>query len=98
MTKERLENALKLKGNHKIYFCRIPDCPEGDIENAAEVADLSECIKNGETWTIPDPDHTPDWLYDIIDLFSGCELMESVFEFSDEETLNEFKEICDVII
>ena len=102
---ERKEEALKLKGDHKIFLCILEDYPEGDIENAAEIADLSECIEPGKSnfleegdnrWTIPD--YTPDWLYDIIDLYGGCELMESIFEFDSKETIKELAEICDVVI
>ena len=92
------EEALKLKGDHKIYLCILEDYPEGGIYNAAEVADLSECIepeKEGESWGIPD--HTPDWLYDILELYSGCELMESIFEFDSKEIIAELSEICDVV-
>ena len=41
---EKKEEALKLKGDHKLYLCIEKDCLEGDIYNAAEVADLSACI------------------------------------------------------
>ena len=75
------------------------DCPEGDIYNAAEVADLDDCIEpehEGDMWIIPD--HTPDWLYSIIELYGGCELMESVFEFDSKETIKKLAEICDKVI
>jgi hypothetical protein len=96
---ERKDEALKLKGDHKLYLCIEKDCPEGDIYNAAEVADLEDCIEpkhEGDMWIIPD--HTPDWLYSIIELYGGCELMESVFEFDSKETIKELAEICDTVI
>ena len=97
--KERKEEALKLKGNHKIYYCPEEDHQEYGIENAAEVADLSECERpeeHGDRWTIPD--FTPDWLYEILDLYGGVELMESIFTFPDKQTMKEFEEICDVVL
>ena len=96
---ERKEEALKLKGDHKIYLCIEEDCPEMELENIAEVADLSECIEpenESESWGIPD--HTSDWLYDILDLYGGCELMESIFTFDSKEIIAELSEICDVVI
>ena len=97
MSKEdRKEEALKLKGSHKLYINILKDCPDEDTINSAEVADLSDCTKQGGRWLIPD--YTPDWLYDIIDLYGGCELMESVFEFDSKETIKELSEICDVVI
>jgi hypothetical protein len=99
MTKEeRKQKALEIKGDRKIYFEREPDAPEefGEMGIVVDIADLSDCYNDGGRWIIPD--RTPDWLYDLADLYGFCELMESVFEFEDEETVEEFKEICDVII
>ena len=43
------------------------------------------------------PDWSPDWLYDILDLFDACEEMESIFSFGSKEDADEFKEICDFV-
>ena len=43
------------------------------------------------------PDYTPDWLYDILDLWDYGEDMESIFEFESKEDADEFKAICDVV-
>ena len=100
MTKEeRKQRALEIKGNRKIYFNRELDAPEefGELGMiVVDIADFSDCYNEGDRWIIPD--RTPDWLYDLADLYGFCELMESVFEFDDEETVEEFKEICDVIV
>jgi len=99
MTKEeRKQRALEIKGGKKIYFNREPNAQEefGKVGIVVDIADLSDCYNYGDRWIIPD--RTPDWLYDLADLYGFCELMESVFEFKDEETVEEFKEICDVIV
>ncbi len=41
------------------------------------------------------PDWTPDWLYDILELWDAGESMESYFEFESEADIEEFKAICD---
>ena len=43
------------------------------------------------------PDYTPDWLYDILDLWTVSEFMESIFDFASKEDADEFKAICDVV-
>ena len=57
---------------------------------------ICQNVYGGESWIIPD--HTPDWLYSIIELYGGCKLMESVFEFDSKETIKELAEICDKVI
>ena len=95
---ERKQKALEIKGDRKIYFEREPDAPEefGEMGIVVDIADLSDCYNDGGRWIIPD--RTPDWLYSIIELYSGCELMESVFEFDSKETIKELAEICDTVI
>ena len=97
---ENQKKALVIKGNHQIYLGRDLNDPMGLF---VEIADLDECIpstSNNEYYTIPD--YTPDWLYEILEVFgygkTFDEAMESVFEFSDENTIEEIKGICDVII
>ena len=43
------------------------------------------------------PDWTPDWLYNILNLWDACEEMESIFSFGSKEDADEFKEICDLV-
>ena len=75
-----------------------------DFVNVRVVADLDEVdILSMEE--IPEdcdgraiiPDYTPDWLYDILDLWDYGEVMESIFEFESKEDADEFKAICDVV-
>lgn len=95
---ERKQRALEIKGDRKIYFERELNAPKelGEMGIVVYIADLSDCYNDEGRWIIPDS--TPDWLYDLADLYGFCELMESVFEFEDEETVEEFKEICDIIV
>ena len=110
---ERQKEALKIKGNHKIYF----ENPEADAvangwteEEAEEnwlrtriVCDADEVEVQTRSSKWPDyingrayiPDWTPDWLYDILDLWDAGQAMESYFEFNSEEDIEEFKAICD---
>lgn len=75
-----------------------------EIKNVRVVADLDEVeiISIGETPEDCDsraviPDYTPDWLYDILDLWTVGEFMESMFDFASKEDADEFKVICDVV-
>ena len=75
-----------------------------EIKNVRVVADLDE-VEIVSMTEIPDgyngrafiPDYTPDWLYDILDLWTVGEFMESIFEFASKEDADEFKAICDVV-
>ena len=75
-----------------------------EIKNVRVVADLDE-VEIISMTEIPDeydgrafiPDYTPDWLYDILDLWTVGEFMESMFDFASKEDADEYKAICDVI-
>ena len=75
-----------------------------EIKNVRVIADLDE-VEIISMTEIPDeydgrafiPDYTPDWLYDILDLWTVSEFMESMFEFASKEDADEFKAICDVV-
>ena len=75
-----------------------------EIKNVRVIADLNEVeiISMGETPEDCDgraviPDYTPEWLYDILDLWTVGEFMESMFEFASKEDADELKAICDVV-
>ena len=74
------------------------------FENVRIVADLDEVDIMYTTETPEDcvgragiPDYTPEWLYDILDLWTVGEFMESMFDFASKEDADEFKAICDVV-
>ena len=75
-----------------------------EIKNVRVVADLDE-VEIISMTEIPDeydgrafiPDYTPDWLADIISLWSPGGFMESMFDFASKEDADEFKAICDVV-
>ena len=75
-----------------------------DFVNVRVVADLEEVdILSMEE--VPEdcdgraiiPDYTPDWLADIISLWSPGSFMDSMFNFASKEDADEFKAICDVV-
>ena len=75
-----------------------------EIKNVRVVADLDEVEIVSMEETSEDcngraiiPDYTPEWLYDILDLWTVGEFMESMFEFWSKEDADEFKAICDVV-
>ncbi len=61
-----------------------------------EIISMTEAPKNldGRAYI---PDHTPSWLYEILELWDVDEEMESVFLFNSKEDADEFKAICDVV-
>ena len=106
-----IEEALKIKQNRKIYMepqyndmvkAWGEDEVDEDMKLCAVVADLKKVQVESRTgW--PDyldgrayiPDWTPNWLYDIVELFGAGWSMESIAEFPDEETMEAFKQVCD---
>lgn len=66
------------------------------IANLDEVEIMTETPENG-VGLARIPDYTPDWLYDILELWDCGEFMESMFEFENKEDADEFKAICDVV-
>ena len=88
-------------------FLEAGEIDEGrfeEIKNVRVVADLDE-VEIVSMEEIPDgydgrafiPDYTPDWLYDILNLWTVGEFMESIFDFASKEDADEFKAICDVV-
>ena len=75
-----------------------------EIKNVRVVADLDE-VEIISMTEIPDeydgrafiPDYTPDWLADIISLWSPYSFADSMFDFASKEDADEFKTICDVV-
>ena len=75
-----------------------------EIKNVRVVADLDE-VEIISMTEIPDeydgrafiPDYTPDWLADIISLWSPYGFADSMFDFASKEDADEFKAICDVV-
>ena len=72
-----------------------------DIVDADEVNMTEEKAKDWKE--NPDhliiPDYTPDWLRNVVDCFDNVyEEFESLFNFPDDDTIREFKEICDFVI
>lgn len=111
---ERQKKALKLKGDHEIYY-------EDDRRFAKEAGYSQKELEEAENWRIitdleetdvvsttgfPEglngcayiPDFTPHWLYKIIRLWDCYEIQESKFEFDSEADANEFKAICDFVV
>jgi len=93
---ERQNKALEIKGNHKIYLQETEDIFFN--KRLTVVMDLDDPKVKLDEENIADVlcDHTPDWLYEILELFNAGEEMESAFTFN-ESNLSELKEICDIV-
>lgn len=83
-------NQIKLlKNNHRIglEYC------------VGELSGIIICDADSNKWKRGYSDDTDsDWMSSIINLFPGIDNeMECTYEFDNEETLNQFKEICDEI-
>ena len=109
----RQEKALKLKGSHKIYYEDQTadakkefgsDYDDTYMKNVRIVTDLEKTdVVSTTGWDqgfygrAKIPDWTPDWLYEILDLWDTSEFMESLFEFASKEDADEFRAICDFV-
>ena len=108
---ERQKRALEIKNrNHKKIYLQVVEDDEDweGYDNLCIVTDLGEFVDEDEydnEYFDPEdycdmygiPDWTPDWLYEILDLWDAGEEMESYFTFESREDVEEFKKICDAV-
>ena len=103
---QRQQQALRIMGDHSIFFAFANFESDPDDENIFIVADLDSVLEENGIDDIDDldiddfaiPDYSPDWLYDVMSLFDADEYVESFFQFQNEDDVEEFKEICDFVL